>query len=83
MLTIYIQTAMKHATYEILEDGTFYGEIPPCPGVFFNATTLPACLEGLQEVLEGWIALGLRFGHTLPTIDGIDPNPSLEAVEVA
>jgi hypothetical protein len=26
----------------------------------------------LQEVLEGWIALGLRHGHDLPPVDGRD-----------
>lgn len=30
MLTNYIGTAMHKATYELLEDGTFYGEIPEC-----------------------------------------------------
>ncbi len=28
MLTKYITAAMRRATYEILSDGTFYGEIP-------------------------------------------------------
>ena len=28
MLTKYIGAAMRRATYEILPDGTFYGEIP-------------------------------------------------------
>ena len=31
MLTQYIQAAMHRATYELLEDGTFYGEIPDFP----------------------------------------------------
>jgi predicted RNase H-like HicB family nuclease len=66
MLTTYIQAAMRHAHYELLEDNTFYGEIPNFPGVFANAETLEACREQLQEVLEGWIILGLRMGHSLP-----------------
>jgi len=32
MLTEYINAAMKQATYEILSDGTFYGEIPNFQG---------------------------------------------------
>ena len=74
MLTNYISTAMKKASYELLDDGTFYGEIPDCPGVWGNAETLEACREDLQDALEGWIILGLRLGHTLPIIDGIDLN---------
>ena len=74
MLTNYISTAMKKASYELLDDGTFYGEIPDCPGVWGNAETLEACREDLQDALEGWIILGLRLGHTLPILDGIDLN---------
>lgn len=43
MLTKYIATAMHKAAYEMLEDGTFYGEILECEGVWSNADTLEAC----------------------------------------
>ncbi|PLZ93518.1 hypothetical protein CEN45_08040 [Fischerella thermalis CCMEE 5198] len=79
MLTNYISAAMHKANYELLEDGTFYSEIPECPGVWASALTLEACREELQDALEGWIILGLRLGHTLPIIDGIDLNFSKEA----
>jgi predicted RNase H-like HicB family nuclease len=75
MLTKYIQTAMHRASYELLEDGTFYGEIAEFQGVYANATTLETCRELLQEVLEGWIILGLRLQHQLPVIENIDLNP--------
>lgn len=78
MLTHYINTAMHKATYELLEDGTFYSEIPECPGVWANAVTLEACRDDLQETLEGWIILGLRLGHTLPILDGINLNVQKE-----
>jgi predicted RNase H-like HicB family nuclease len=71
ILTTYIQSAMHQATYELLEDGTFYGEIPACPGVMTNALTLEDCREMLQDALEGWILLGLKLGHEMPVIDGI------------
>lgn len=80
MLTRYIQTAMHQAVYELLDDGTFYGEIPACQGVLSNANTLEACREDLQSALEEWLVLGLRLGHTLPTLDGVDLNPSTVAV---
>ncbi len=78
MLTQYLQQAMYRAIYEKIEDGTYYGEIPEFQGVYANADTLKACQEMLQEVLEGWIILGLRLQHPLPIIDGIDLNPQLE-----
>jgi len=71
MLTEYIRAAMRQAIYEILSDGTFYGEIPGFQGVYANSQTLEICREELQEVLEGWIVLGLQLGHTLPAINGI------------
>ena len=71
MLTQFIQAAMRRATYELLQDGSFYAEIPCLAGVYANAPTLEACREQLQEVLEGWIVLGLRLGHTIPIVDGI------------
>ncbi len=75
MLTEYIRAAMRQATYKILDDdGTFFGSIPSCQGVWSNAATLEACREELQEVLEEWILIGLRHGDPLPVIDGIDLN---------
>lgn len=80
MLTTYIRAAMRQAHYEIIEDGTYYGEIEGLQGVFANAETLEGCRDLLQEVLEGWIVLGLRLGHQLPSVDGIQlalhPEPS-------
>ncbi|MCI0393659.1 MAG: type II toxin-antitoxin system HicB family antitoxin [Chloroflexi bacterium] len=71
MLTNYIRAAMRQARYEILEDNTFYGEIPGFEGVYANADTLESCRDELQEVLEGWLILGLRLGHPLPEVEGI------------
>ncbi|MBE9019725.1 hypothetical protein C7Y66_20595 [Chroococcidiopsis sp. CCALA 051] len=79
MLTKYIEVAMHQATYELLEDGTFYGRIPDCQGVWANAETLEACRDELQEVLEGWILLGLQLGHQLPVLDDIDLSFKKEA----
>ena len=64
MLTSYIQASMRRAKYEILLDGTYYVEIPGFQGVYANAQALDECRSELQEVLEGWIVLGLRLGHT-------------------
>ena len=56
MLVPYIRAALRHARYEILaDDGSFYGEIPECNGVYANATTLEDCREQLAEVLEEWV----------------------------
>ena len=80
MLTDYIQAAMQQAMYELLpDDEGFYGEISTLAGVWANASTLEACRTELQKALEGWVILGLRLGHTLPVLNGIDLNTPLVA----
>ena len=72
MLTAYIQAAMRRAHYEMIDDPRpFYGSIPECQGVWARGETLEACRDELQDVLEDWLALGLRLGHPIPGIDGI------------
>jgi predicted RNase H-like HicB family nuclease len=72
MLTNYIRAAMRQARYEILpDDGTFYGEISRFDGVYANATTLEACREELEEVLEEWILFRVSRNLPLPVVDGI------------
>lgn len=73
MLVEYLQAALRHAKYEILpEDGTYYGEIPECNGVYADAITLEDCREQLREVLEEWVLLRVHRDLPLPTIDGIE-----------
>ncbi len=74
MLTDYIDAAMKRAQYEILEDGTYFGEIPELEGLWANAKTLEACREELQSGLEDWILMGVQFGDLIPVVEGIDLN---------
>ncbi len=71
MLTAYIQAAMKRAAYKILEDGTYFGEIPGFQGVWADAESLEQCRSELQEVLEEWLLLQLRDNEEVPTLDRI------------
>ncbi|NJM55539.1 MAG: type II toxin-antitoxin system HicB family antitoxin [Verrucomicrobiae bacterium] len=75
MLTEYIRHAMRHAHYELMENGRFYASIAPCPGVWAEGATLEECRTELEGALESWIVVGLRHGDTLPVIDGMDLNP--------
>lgn len=65
---------MVSAVYERLEDGTYVGRIPACKGVIAFGRSKRACREALQSTLEGWMLLGLKLGHTLPIIHGINLN---------
>ena len=72
MILDYITKAMERTKYEILsDDGTYYGEIPECQGVYANARTLEECRNTLSEVLEEWIVFRIHKNLPLPVIDGI------------
>jgi len=74
MLTTYIQKAMSKAVYEKLEDGTYSGEIPDCPGTIAFGNTLYECQRELQFALEDWLMNGLRHGDKVPIIEGVNLN---------
>jgi predicted RNase H-like HicB family nuclease len=71
MLTNYIQKAMSKAVYEKLEDGSYSGEIPDCPGTIAFGNTLFECQRELQFALEDWLLNGLRHGDRIPVIEGL------------
>lgn len=52
ILSEYVDQAMAQAVYDKLEDGTFSGRIPPCPGVLAFGGTLRECEDELRSTLE-------------------------------
>ena len=71
MLFEYIQKALKKAEYKILDNGTWFAEIPGFEGVWANAKTEEECRFELQEVLEEWLILKIRDRDPIPEIEGI------------
>jgi predicted RNase H-like HicB family nuclease len=82
ILSEYLDSAMAGAEYDKLEDGSFSGRIEACMGVVSFGATLRECEEELRSTLEDWLWLGLKLGHELPVIDGIDLNrePAYESL---
>jgi predicted RNase H-like HicB family nuclease len=81
MLTEYLAAAMRHAHYEVLkDDGTYYGEIPECRGVYANARTLEECRDELAAVLEDWVLFSIHKNLPLPAIDGLELTVTKEVV---
>lgn len=74
---------MQLAEYEMIEDEEYrhIGTIPGLQGLWAGAPTLEACRVELEETLEDWILVGIRLGHTFPSIDGIDLNVPGEPLE--
>jgi predicted RNase H-like HicB family nuclease len=83
ILSEYLDQAMAQAVYDKLEDGTFAGRIPSCKGVIAFGGTLRECADELRSTLEDWILVGLKLGHSLPVIGGLDLNkePTREPVD--
>ena len=83
ILSEYVDQAMAQAVYDKLDDGTFAGRIPSCKGVVAFGGTLRECEDELRSTLEDWILVGLKLGHSLPVIGGVDLNkePTREPVD--
>ncbi|HRJ47932.1 MAG TPA: type II toxin-antitoxin system HicB family antitoxin [Opitutaceae bacterium] len=65
---------MELAHYEKLEDGSYAGEVAKLPGVAAFGSTLKECERQLRSVVEDWVLVGLKMGHPLPKLAGIDLN---------
>ncbi len=83
ILSEYLDQAMAQSEYDKLEDGTFSGRIPACKGVVAFGESLKDCEGELRSTLEDWLLVGLKLGHSLPVVNGIDLNkePVYEPVE--
>ncbi|MBN8734373.1 MAG: type II toxin-antitoxin system HicB family antitoxin [Acidobacteria bacterium] len=73
-LAAYLTSTLATAHYEQLDDGTYSGRIPSCPGVLAFASTLASCRDELHSTLEDWLLLGFKLGHPIPVIGEIDLN---------
>lgn len=66
MISSFIESRLKSASYKILRDKTYFGEIKGLRGVWANGKTLEACRAELKEVLEDWLVLKIRRGERVP-----------------
>ena len=69
MITNFIYKKLRIAKYKILEDKTYFGEIPGLKGVWANGKTLEICRQELQEVLEDWLVLTIGSDKKIPGFD--------------
>ena len=71
MLTEYIQKVLEKAHYKVLEDGTWFAEVPGFQGVWANAATVEESRHELMEVLEEWLIFKIRDKDPIPEIEGV------------
>ena len=81
MLTEYLEAAIRRAVYDQLEDKTYCGRIPECPGTIAFGRTLYDCQNELKSVLEGWLLVKIRHGDYLPIIDGVNLNKGMPTLK--
>jgi predicted RNase H-like HicB family nuclease len=83
VLSEYLEKAIAQAEFDKLEDGTYWGHISACKGVVAFGLNLRECANELRSTLEDWLLVGLKLGHTLPIIEGIDlsKEPAREPVD--
>jgi len=63
MLIEYINKAMSKAVYDKLEDGSFSGKIPQCPGVVAFGKTLYQCEQELRSSLYWGRCIASYYGE--------------------
>ena len=51
MIRQYVEQALRRASYDKLEDGTYCAEVPELRGVLATGRTLEECREQLAEVV--------------------------------
>ncbi|HNR58715.1 MAG TPA: type II toxin-antitoxin system HicB family antitoxin [Methanothrix sp.] len=69
MFAEYIQAALDKAEYKLIEDTLpVFGEVPELEGVWAAGATVEECRKELISVIEGWIALRLAMGDSIPVI---------------
>lgn len=66
MISSFIESRLNNASYKIIADKTYFGEIKGLRGVWANAKTLEKCRTQLQEVLEDWLVIKIKSGDTVP-----------------
>jgi len=71
MLTEYIQAALNSITWKIMDDGSFYAEIPLL-GLQTNNPHLEECQCYIREMLEEHIVISLSRNNVLPAIGGVE-----------
>ena len=66
MITQFIEKRLTKAKYKMLDDESYFGEIPYFKGVWANNKNLEKCRDELREVLEEWLILKIRDNDRIP-----------------
>lgn len=84
MFAEYIEAALERAVYKTLEgeEEPIFVSVPDLPGAWATGKTIEEARKELISVIEGWIALRLRMGRSIPPIGGHTITASTEPVSI-
>jgi predicted RNase H-like HicB family nuclease len=83
MFAEYIEAALERAVYKTIEDEEpIFVSVPELPGAWATGKTIEEARKDLISVIEGWIALRLRMGRSIPSIGGHTITASTEPVSI-
>ena len=71
MFSGYTVAALARAEYEVIDNPEpYYAHVPGLEGVWATGKTFEDCRKALIETIEEWIAIRLKHGLSIPSIDG-------------
>ena len=83
MFSEYIEAALERAVYKNIDDeDPIFVSVPELPGAWATGKTVEEARKELISVIEGWIALRLRMGRSIPPIGSHTIIASIEPVSV-
>ncbi len=83
MFAEYIQAALERAEYKVIDNPEpIFGEVPELEGVWATGMTVEECRRELISVIEGWIALRLKMGDSIPVLGSASIRVSTEPMAV-
>ena len=69
MFAEYIAAAFRWAEYKIIEsEEPVFVSVPGLDGAWATGKTIEEARAELIEVIEEWLVLGIKLGHTIPAI---------------
>jgi predicted RNase H-like HicB family nuclease len=71
MFSEYIEAALEKVVYKTIDDEEpIFVSVPELQGAWATGKTIEEARKELISVIEGWIALRLRMGRSIPSIGG-------------
>jgi predicted RNase H-like HicB family nuclease len=77
----YLETAMRHAEYEKIEDGEWFASIPGLAGLWATGPNVEETRKDLIEALDGWIEVSVKAGNRVPDVGGVSLYDDLKRID--